>query len=71
MVCEGDGMVCQSDVLGVKVMGWCVKVKGCRMKVMERCVKVKVMERCVRVKDGDGKLCEGDDAMVCKSEGMV
>ena len=50
MVCEGDGMVCQSDVLGVKVMGWCVKVK--------------VMERCVRVKDGDGKVCKGDDAMV-------
>ena len=64
MVCEGDGMVCQSDVLVVKVMRWRVKVKGCRMKVMERCVKVKVMERCVRVKDGDGKVCEGDDAMV-------
>ena len=31
-------------------------VKGCQMKVMERCVKVKGMERCVRVKDGDGKV---------------
>ena len=25
-VCEDDGLLCKSDVMGVKVKGWCMKV---------------------------------------------
>ena len=48
----------------MKVIGWCVKVKGCREKVIERCVKV-MMGWFVKVEG----CCEGD-RMVCEGEGM-
>ena len=56
----------------MKVIGWCVKVKGCRVKVIERCVKV-MMGWFVKVEgccEGDGGMFEGD-GMVCEYEGMV
>ena len=51
MVCEGEVMVCEGEVMVfelVKVMGLCVKMKGCRMKVMERYI----------CKGDDGMVCE-------------
>ena len=49
-----------------------VKVKGFRVKVIERCVKV-MMGWFVKVEgccEGDGGMFEGD-GMVCEYEGMV
>ena len=34
-MCEGEGMVCEGDVMGVKV-------KVCRMMEKERCVMVRI-----------------------------
>ena len=56
------------------MMGWCVKMNGCRMKVIKRCEKVmmgwcvKMMGWCVKVKGAGGKVCE-DDQMVLKLKG--
>ena len=71
-MCEGEGLVCEGDVMGVKV-------KVCRMKEKERCVMVRI-GWFVKVKGwyegdwgmckGEGTVCEGE-GMVCEGEGMV